>query len=62
MQHCCPLHGQVRDAIVPTLNSQAKPNPMFKQLSFERWLKQQMLQLSYCDGHFVPSDLRKFCE
>jgi hypothetical protein len=35
---------------------------MFKQLSLERWLKQQKLQLSYCDRHFVPSDLRKFCE
>ncbi|MCJ7639587.1 MAG: hypothetical protein ACXW02_05490 [Halobacteriota archaeon] len=20
------------------------------------------IQLSYCDGHFVPSDFRKYCE
>jgi hypothetical protein len=35
---------------------------MFKQLSFERWLKQQKIQLSHCDVHFVPGDLRRFCE
>jgi hypothetical protein len=62
VQHYCRLRGQVMDATLPTLNGQAKHNPMFKQLSLERWLKQQKLQLSYCDRHFVPSDLRKFCE
>ena len=35
---------------------------MFKQLSFERWLKQQKVPLVHGSYHFVPGDLRKFCE
>jgi hypothetical protein len=62
MQHYCSLHPQVVKAAMPTLNDQTDDNPMFKQLSFERWLKQQELQLTYGRHHFVPGDLRKFCE
>jgi len=62
MQHYCPLCPQVVEAILPVLDGQAANKLIFKQLSFERWLKQQKLQLTYCEGHFVPSDLRKFCE
>ena len=50
------------EAILPLLDGQAANKLIFKQLSFERWLKQQKLQLRYCEGHFAPSDLRKFCE
>ncbi len=62
MQHYCPLCPQVVKALLPVLDGQVDNKLMFKQLSFERWLKQQKLKLSHCDGHFVPSDLRKFCE
>ncbi|MGA2885220.1 MAG: hypothetical protein ABSE80_08715 [Halobacteriota archaeon] len=62
MQHYCPLHPQVAQAVMPLLNGEVSDNPVFKQLSFERWLKQQKLQLTQCDRHFVPSDLRKYCE
>jgi hypothetical protein len=44
------------------LNGQADDDLMFKQLSFERWLKQRKIRLLHCDAHFVPGDLRKFCE
>jgi hypothetical protein len=32
------------------------------RLSFERWLKQQKVPLLHGSHHFVPGDLRKFCE
>ncbi|MEI7828047.1 MAG: hypothetical protein WCI87_09730 [Euryarchaeota archaeon] len=35
---------------------------MFKQLSFKRWLKQLKSPLTHVNTHFVPGDLRKFCE
>jgi hypothetical protein len=35
---------------------------MFKHMSFERWLKQQKVQLLYGSHNFVPGDLRKLCE
>jgi integrase len=62
MQHYCPLHPQVVDAVRPLLSSRQDDEPMFKQLSFERWLKQHKIQLLHCDAHFVPGDLKKFCE
>jgi hypothetical protein len=62
MQLYCPIHPQVIDALAPLLDSRRNDKPMFKQLSFERWLKQQTIPLLHCDAHFVPGDLRKFCE
>lgn len=47
---------------MPALDCQADDELMFKQLSFERWHKQQKIQLLYCDAHFVPGDFRKYCE
>jgi hypothetical protein len=44
------------------LNGREDEEPMFKQLSFERWLKQQKIPLTHVNAHFVPEDLRKFCE
>jgi hypothetical protein len=62
MQLCCPLHPQVVDAIKPLLDGRLNDEPMFKQLSFERWLKLQKVPLLRSDAHFMPGDLRKFCE
>jgi hypothetical protein len=62
MQHYCPLHPQVVEAIVPLLVERRDDEPMFKQLSFARWLKQQKVPLLHGSHHFVPGDLRKFCE
>ena len=62
MQHYCPLHPQVADAVRPFLDGGQDDGPMFNQHSFERWLKQQKLQVLHCDAHLVPGDLRKFCE
>lgn len=62
MQHCCPLHPQVVKAVVPLLRERRDGEPMFKHMSFERWLKQQKVQLLYGSHNFVPGDLRKLCE
>jgi hypothetical protein len=62
MQHYCPLHPQVVDGVRPLLDGRRNDERMFKQLPFERWLKQHKIQLLHCDAHFVPGDLRKFCE
>jgi hypothetical protein len=62
MQHYCPLHPQVVDALQPLLNGREDEEPMFKQLSFERWLKQQRVLLLHSDAYVVPGDLKKFCE
>jgi hypothetical protein len=56
------LHPQVVEAIVPLLGERRDDEPIFKQLSFERWLKQQKGPLLHGSHHFVPGDLRKFCE
>jgi hypothetical protein len=39
MQHYCPLHPQVVDAVRLLLDGPRNDEPMFKQLSFERWLE-----------------------
>ncbi|MGD0327132.1 MAG: hypothetical protein ABSB21_00650 [Halobacteriota archaeon] len=50
------------DAVTPLLDSRRNDELVFKQLSFERWLKQQKIQLLLCYAHFVPGDFRKLCE
>src|SRR5208337_2123569 len=62
MQHCCPLHPQVVEAVAPLVRERHDDERMFKQLSFERWLKLQKVPLLHSNHHFVPRDLRKFCE
>jgi integrase len=62
MQHYCPLHPEVVKALAPLLRRRRDDEPMFKQLSFERWLKQEKVPLVHGSHHFVPGDLRKFCE
>ncbi|MGZ7131288.1 MAG: hypothetical protein ACXVIX_09085 [Halobacteriota archaeon] len=55
-----PLDPREVDVLKPLLDGRRNNELMFKQLSFERWLKQQKIQLLHCDAHFVPGDLRKF--
>jgi hypothetical protein len=62
MQHYCQLHPQIVSLITSLLNGRHDEESMFKQLSFDRWLRQQKIKLLHCDTHFVPGDLRKFCE
>jgi integrase len=62
MQHYCPLHPQLVDALLPLQRGRRDDEPMFNQLSFERWLKQRKVPLLHSGHHFVSGDLRKFCE
>jgi integrase len=61
-RHYCPLCPQLVQAILPLVDNQPDDDLMFKQLSFERWLKHQKLELLHCEGRFLPGDLRKYCE
>ncbi|MGB7901285.1 MAG: hypothetical protein WCG09_02405 [Halobacteriota archaeon] len=62
MQHYCPLHPQVVGAMLPLLDGQPEEEPVFKQLSFQRWLKQNEIRLLRSDFSVVNGDLRKFAE
>jgi hypothetical protein len=62
MQHYCPLHPQVVQAIEPLLNGQSNDKPIFKHLAFERWIRQHKIKLTRSANHFVVGDLRKFAE
>jgi hypothetical protein len=39
MQHHCPLHPQVVEAILPVLDGSRDDEPIFEQLSFQLWLR-----------------------
>jgi integrase len=62
MQHYCPLHPQVVEAMLPLLDGQPEGGPVFKQLSFQQWLKQNEIRLMRSDVRIVNGDLRKFAE
>ena len=62
MQHYCALHPQVVEAVAPLLDGRRDNELMFKQLSFERWLKQEKIPLLHGSHVFLPGDLRKLCE
>jgi hypothetical protein len=62
MQHYCPLHPQVVEAILPLLDGRPEKEPVFKQLSFQRWLKHNEIRLLRSDVRVVNGDLRKFAE
>jgi integrase len=62
MQHYCPIHPQTVPAITSVLDGGHEEELMFKHLSFDRWLRQRKIMLVRCNAHFVPGDLRKFCE
>jgi hypothetical protein len=62
IQHYCPLHPQVVNAVKPLLNGRQDDERIFAQLSFARWLRKCKIPLTYGKQLFVPSDLRKYCE
>jgi hypothetical protein len=63
MQHYCPLHPHVVEAIQPLLSDgQSDDEYIFKQLSFERWLKERKILLIHSNAIFKLGDARKFCE
>jgi integrase len=62
MQHYCPLHPQVVEAMLPLLDGQPEEEPVFKQLSFQQWLKRNETRLLHCSVRVVNGDLRKFTE
>jgi integrase len=62
MQHYCPLHPQVVQAIEPLVNGLSDDKQIFKHLAFERWIRQHKIQLTRSENHFVVGDLRKFAE
>lgn len=47
MQHYCAIHPQVVDSFKKLLNGRSDDEFMFKQLSFERWLKQHTTVVSF---------------
>ncbi len=62
MQHYCPLHPQVVEAILPVLDGRRDDELVFEQLSFQLWLRHTEVQLRYGGARIVNGDLRKFCE
>ena len=62
MQHYCPLHPQVLGAILPILEDRRDDERVFKQLSFQQWLRHNDVRLRYSGARVVNGDLRKFCE
>lgn len=62
MQHYCPLHPQVVEAILPLLDGKRDDEPIFEQLSFQQWLRYNEVRLLRGNVRIVNGDLRKFCE
>jgi integrase len=62
MQHYCPLHPQVVEAILPVLDGRPDDALAFEQLSFQLWLRDTEVQLRYGGARIVNGDVRKFCE
>jgi integrase len=62
MQHYCPLHSQVVEAMAPVLDDRRDDERVFEQLSFQEWLKHTDIRLLHSDARIVNGDLRKFCE
>ncbi|MGZ5563407.1 MAG: hypothetical protein ACXW1R_05715 [Halobacteriota archaeon] len=62
MQHYCPLHPQVVEAIVPVLEGRFDDERVFEQLSFQEWLKYTNVRLLHGGARIVNGDLRKFAE
>jgi len=62
MQHYCPLHPQVVEAILPVLNGRPDDASAFEQLSFQQWLRYHEVRLIKSNVRIVMGDLRKFAE
>jgi integrase len=62
MQHYCPLHPQVVEAMLPILDGRRNEGPVFEQLSFQQWLRYNEVRLLQTNLRVVNGDLRKFAE
>jgi integrase len=62
MQHYCPLHPQVVEAILPVLDGRPDDALAFEQLSFQQWLRKYEVRLLKSNVRIVMGDLRKFAE
>ncbi|MFZ0011579.1 MAG: hypothetical protein WAL97_06710 [Halobacteriota archaeon] len=62
MQHYCPLHPQVVEAIEPVMEGRFDDERVFEQLSFQEWLKYTDIQLLQGGARIVNGDMRKFAE
>ncbi len=62
MQHYCPLHPQVVEALLPVIEGRRDEDVAFEQLSFQEWLKYTDVRLLHGGARIVNGDLRKFCE
>jgi hypothetical protein len=62
MQHYCPLHPQVVEMILPTLDGRPDGTLAFEQLSFQHWLRYRKVRLFKSNVRIVMGDLRKFAE
>jgi hypothetical protein len=62
MQHYCPLHPQVVEAILPVLDGRLDDALAFEQLSFQQWLRHHEVRLIKSNVRIVMGDLRKFAE
>ena len=62
MQHYCRLHLQVVEVIMPALDGRRDDELVFKQLSFQQWLRHADVRLLHSNDRIVNGDLRRFCE
>ena len=62
MQHYCPLHPQVAKAMLPLLKDRHDDDCVFKQLSFQLWLRHNEVRLMHGGTRIVNGALRKFAE
>jgi hypothetical protein len=62
MQHYWPLHPQVAKAMLPILKDRHDDDCVFKQLSFQLWLRHNGVRLMHGGARIVNGDLRKFAE
>jgi integrase len=62
MQHYCPLHPQVVEALLPVLDGRGDDDLAFEQLSFQQWLRYNQVRLLHSGARIVNGDLRKFSE
>jgi len=53
MQHYCPLHPQVIEAILPILKDRRADELVFEQLAFQLWLRHNNVRLKYSGARIV---------
>jgi len=56
MQHYCPLHPQVVEAIRPLLDSRPDNALAFERLSFQQWLRYHEVRLIRSNVRIVMGD------